>query len=84
MLNILFWNLRRNAIEDSIADCIVENNVDIVVFSEFDGIDFIKIKKKLGKMYERIMAVQDDRKVTLLAKTTLSVTTVQQQNRYNI
>ena len=35
-------------------------------------------------MYERIMAVQDDRKVTLLAKTTLSVTTVQQQNRYNI
>lgn len=45
MLNILFWNLRRNAIEDSIADCIVENNVDIVVFSEFDGIDFIKIKK---------------------------------------
>lgn len=84
MLNILFWNLRRNAIEDSIADCIVENNVDIVVFSEFNGIDFIKIKKKLGKMYERIMAVQDDRKVTLLAKTTLSVTTVQQQNRYNI
>lgn len=84
MLNILFWNLKRNSIEGYIVDCIVENNVDIAIFSEFDGIDFEKIEKNLGKMYDRILAVQDDRKVTLIAKTTFSVTLMQQQNRYNI
>ena len=84
MLNILFWNLKRNAIEGYIIDCIVENNVDIAVFSEFDGVDFIKIEKSLGKMYGCILAVQDDRKVTLIAKTTFSVAIIQQQNRYNI
>ena len=35
-------------------------------------------------MYGRILAVQDDRKVTLIAKTTFSVAIIQQQNRYNI
>ena len=84
MLNILFWNLKRNAVEDYIIDCIVENNVDIAVFSEFDKIDFIKIEKNLGKMYSRILAAQDDGKVTLIAKTTFSVAIVQQQNRYSI
>lgn len=84
MLNFLFWNLKRNEIEGYIIECIVENNVDIAVFTEFDGIDFTKIEKHLGKMYSRITAVQDDRKVTLVAKTTFSVTVVQQQNRYNI
>lgn len=84
MLNILFWNLKRNAIEDYIIDCIVENNVDIAIFSEFDGLDFNKIEKNLGNMYARILAVQNDRKVSLIAKTTFSVTIVQQQNRYTI
>lgn len=45
MFNILFWNLKRNSIEEYIVDCIVEKNIDIAVFSEFDGIDFIKIEK---------------------------------------
>lgn len=84
MLNILFWNLKGNELEDYIIGCIVENNVDIAVFSEFYRIDFTKIEQNLGKMYSRITAVQDDRKVTLVAKTTFTVTVVQQQNRYNI
>ena len=59
MFNILFWNLKRNSIEEYIIDCIVENNIDIAIFSEFDGIDFIKIEKNLGKMYSRILEFQD-------------------------
>lgn len=84
MLRILFWNLKRNAVEDYIVNCIVENNVDIAVFSEFDGIDFANIKNNLGKMYCRILTVQEDRKVTMIAKTTILIKPVQQQNRYNI
>lgn len=84
MLNILFWNLNKKAIEDYIADCIIENDIDIAVFSEFRGTDFDKILRDLGSMYERILSVQDERKVTLLAKTTFSVEVKQQQNRYSI
>lgn len=84
MLSILFWNLKRNAVEDYIVNCIVENNIDIAVFAEFDGIDFAKIKNSLGKMYCRILTVQDDRKVTMIAKTTISIKAVQQQNRYSV
>ena len=39
MFNILFWNLKGHAIEDYVIECIAENDVDIVLFSEFAGID---------------------------------------------
>lgn len=85
MLNILFWNLGKNTIEEYIIDCIIEKNADIAVFSEFEGIDFEKITKNLGKFYDCVRwEGQEDRKVTLVAKTTFSVELVQQQNRYNI
>lgn len=84
LLNILFWNLKRNQIEDYIVECIAENNVDIAIFSEFEEINFVKIEKGLGSMYRRIFAVQADKKVTLIAKSTFSTTIIQQQNRYNI
>ena len=41
MFNILFWNLKRNSIEEYIVDCIVENNIDIA-FNQLDI--FIKNK----------------------------------------
>ena len=84
MLNILFWNLGRHAVEDFIVNCIVENNIDIAVFTEFGSIDFAKIEKNLGKMYERIMGEQADRKITLISKKTISVLNIQPQNRYSI
>ena len=85
MLNILFWNLGKNAIEEYIIDCIIEKDIDIAVFSEFEGIDFEKITMNLGKFYNYVhWEGQEDRKVTLVAKTTFGVELVQQQDRYNI
>lgn len=83
MLNILFWNLHKNSLENYIANCLAENDIDIAAFSEFSGINFINLEKQLGTMYNRIR-LQKDGKVTLLAKTTFSVESVQEQNRYNI
>lgn len=54
MLNILFWNLGKNAIEEYIIDCIIEKDIDIAVFSEFEGIDFEKITMNLGKFYNYV------------------------------
>jgi len=84
VFNILFWNLNKNAIENYITECIIENDIDVAVFSEFQGIDFVKLKNLLGSMYEHVLSVQDERKVTILAKTTFSVEVIQQQNRYSI
>lgn len=82
----MFWNLKRNAIEDMIITCIAENNIDIAIFAEFDNIDFNKIEESLGKMYKRILGVQKDRdrKVTLIAKTTFDIKSIEQEKRYNI
>lgn len=84
MLNILFWNLKRNAIEDYIIDCIVENNIDIAIFSEYEGINFLTIESALGNLYTRILGVQADGKVSLIAKKTFIVEVVQQQHRYSL
>lgn len=84
LFNILFWNLRRNAIEDYIVECIVENDIDIAVFSEYEGIDFSKIETGLGNLYGRILGVQADKKVSVLAKKTFTIEVLQQQHRYSI
>lgn len=84
MLNILFWNLRKNAIENYIVECIAENDIDIAIFSEYEKIDFSLIENRLGKMYKRISGVQENEKVSLIAKNTISVAVRQQQHRYNL
>ena len=75
---------KKNSLEDYIIDCIVENNIDIAVFSEYERIDFTKLEKNLGKMYQRVLDSKGDGKVTLIAKTTFFIEKIQPQNRYNI
>lgn len=84
MLNVLFWNLHRNALEDLIETCVVENDIDVAIFSEFDGVDIDKIEEHLGKMYKHIFEIQNNKKVTLIAKNTLYVSIVQPGERFNI
>lgn len=84
MLNILFWNLHQNVLEELIAECIFENNIDIVVVAEFQSIDFSVLEKQLGELYSHIVSIQDDKKVAVIAKKTIAVSTLQQQARYNL
>lgn len=84
MLNILFWNLNRNSIEKDIVECLVENNIDIAIFAEYRAIDIVKIEKDLGRMYAYVKGLQKDTKIMIIAKTTLEVTVIQQQNRYSL
>ena len=84
MLNILFWNLNRNDIEDYIAECIGEHEIDIAVFAEYEGVKFPSLECKLGGKYTRITGIESDKKVTLVAKKTLAIRKVQTTNRYNL
>lgn len=84
MVCSMFWNLHRNALEDLIETCVVENDIDVAIFSEFDGVDIDKIEEHLGKMYKHIFEIQNNKKVTLIAKNTLYVSIVQPGERFNI
>ena len=84
MLNILFWNLGKNAIEDYIVECIAENDIDVAIFSEYQKIDFSLIESKLGKMYKHISGVRADKKVSMIARNTINITVRQQQHRYSL
>lgn len=83
MLNILFWNLHKTSIGDYISKCIAENDIDLAIFSEYDGIDLKTVEKSLGSMYTCV-EVQVDTKVVLLAKATLTISIKHEQHRYII
>lgn len=60
MLNILFWNLHGKSIEKIIAECLIENDISMAAFSEFNGIDFQKLEKSLFKQYHLVQSLYVD------------------------
>lgn len=84
MLNIIYWNLHKRKIEEYIVNCIVENDVDIAIFSEFENVDFQSVICNLGNTYQHIKAVEEDKKVTMIVRRGIRVTSMQPQKRYTI
>lgn len=79
-MNILFWNLKKNNIAKYIVDCLIENNVDIAVFSEYKGVDFSQIDKSTD--YNFIESLGGCEKIVMLAKNSIAVEIKQEQSRY--
>lgn len=50
-MNILFWNLHRNPITRYVKDCLLENQVDIAIFAEHDGLDREALARETGYQY---------------------------------
>lgn len=84
MFNILFWNLKKNSIEEYIVSCIIENDIDVAIFTEYDGIDFNALEKKLRTQYKTAAYVQNDIKVKIIARCSIEVKVLQEQHRYCI
>ena len=73
MFNILFWNLKRNSIEEYIIDCIVENNIDIILDNlKLKDIDDLYVNIALGKYTPnqiiKIINKPEEEKVDLTTK----------------
>jgi len=64
-MNILFWNLNKNPITNHVVDCLIENNIDLALFSEYINIDFDEIESKTE--YKHIENVGGCNKITMLA-----------------
>ena len=82
MLNILFWNLNRNSIEKNIVECLVENNIDIAIFTECNAIDIVQIEKNLGQMYVYIEGKQKDTKIKVILFAMLVFTSANAINEH--
>ena len=82
-MNFLYWNLKSNAnLEQIIADCIVENNVDIALFSEYNGVDFNSLKEKLSQQFSLLESFGGCETVRVLHKNSIQLSLIQEQNRY--
>ncbi len=53
-IRLLFWNLARNSIEEYIVNIIIEYDIDICIFAEYNQIDFETIISQLNNCYNNI------------------------------
>ena len=82
-MNLLYWNLKSNSnLETIIADCISENNVDIAIFSEYDGVDFGILNYLLFKQYSLLESFGGCETVRFLHKKLIQLSLVREQHRY--
>lgn len=79
-MNLLFWNIMGNNLSSYIATCLINNDIDIAIFSEHKGTDFKTLSKKIGySLYEGMGGCD---KTILLSKKNVQVDLKQEQNRY--
>lgn len=83
-MNLLFWNIGKKSIESIIAQCIIENDVDIAIFAEHQSSDFNRVCDLLGKKYRHIEGYGGCKKITMVCRHPLKVDIKQEQNRYTL
>ncbi len=84
IINLLFWNLAKNSIDNFVSDIIEENDIDIGVFAEFEGININAILKKLNGKYNFIEGMGACGKIIMIAKSNYDIQVIREQNRYII
>lgn len=83
-MNILFWNLKKNSNAQWIKHIIIENNVDIAVFAEYENTDFEEVIRNLKNQFIRHDGKGGCNKITLLCSSNYHVTVKREQSRYTL
>ena len=81
-MNILFWNIKGNNLQRHIKQCLIENNVDVAVFAEYKGTDFLLLSKELNYSYHYVETIGGCDKVALLVSKSVNATIKREQSRY--
>lgn len=81
-MKLLFWNLKKNAIDNYVVNCLNENSIDIAVLAEFSGLNFDYIESFSG--YSHIKGLGGCDKITMLVKNGLDVSVKREASRYVI
>ncbi|MBD5116782.1 MAG: endonuclease/exonuclease/phosphatase family protein [Ruminococcaceae bacterium] len=83
-INLLFWNLAKNSIENYISDIIEEHDIDIGVFSEYKRNSVESIIAKLNGKYLSYEGMGVCDKIILIAKSHFDIKVRREQSRYII
>ena len=81
-MKLLFWNLYKKNNDRHIADLILENQIDVAIFAEYENTDFQSVLKKLGSDYKRAEGKYVDDRVVLICKKKYIVSVRRPQDRY--
>lgn len=84
MINLLFWNLAKNKIENYVADIIRENDIDVCVFAEYSGCQINSILSKLYGQYQFFDGMGGCNKIIVIAKSSYNIAVRREHNRYII
>lgn len=84
-MNLLYWNLKNNEnLEPLLRDCIIINAVDIVILSEYDGIDFVKLAALLKNQFSEVDELQVYKDIKILYRANINLSLSRAQYRYTI
>lgn len=83
-MNLLFWNLYNKNNSKYIADILEENNIDIAIFSEYNSVDFSKLKAEIENVYSIHMGMGGCEKVFMIAKNDFSIVISREHTRYTL
>ena len=81
-MKILFWNLNRKSNEKWVSDIILENDVDIAIFAEYQNTSFNTVISNLKDEYKHHIGYNYCKKITLVCKKQIGVVTKREQGRY--
>ena len=84
-MKLLYWNLKNNlALETLLAECIIENGIDIVVLSEFDGVKLPNLLNALSNQYIEAPSPGAYNDIKILHKKSIPLLVIREQYRYSI
>ena len=81
-MKLLFWNLKKNSINNYLIECLNENEIDVAVLAEYSGLDFDYIESV--SEYSHIEGFGGSDKITMLVKTGIEVIVKRESSRYVI
>ena len=84
MLNLLFWNLKNNSIENIVAECLIENDVSLAAFAEYKGLDFTLLEELALYQYHSVESLKENVHIRLMVQNGIKATAIQEQSRYSI
>ncbi len=84
VINLLFWNLAKNSIDNYVVDIVEENDIDIGVFAEYSGSNVNSISAKLKGKYAFYEGMGVCDKIILIAKSKFDIQVRREQSRYII
>lgn len=83
-MNLLYWNLKNHNIDYLISRCLIENNIDFAIFSEFNEKLLTDVISLVGNSYRIVMGNFGCKRVKALIKISIKCDVLRENARFVI